>query len=59
MLEINPSDRPEGFEPYTPNTKRIKLSGENSSLTPVKTYSKLDSRRDKSHEILLADTLVS
>lgn len=63
MAEMNPEERPMDFEPYTPNTKRLKM-GNGSFSTPSsnKTYSKLDSgraNRDKSHEILLADTLVS
>lgn len=60
MVELGPDNRPDGdYEPFTPNTKRLKLaSGNNNFASSTKTYSKNDGR-DKSHEILLADTLVS
>jgi len=58
MAALSPEERPTDYEPFTPNAKRICNGGTTASAS--KTYSKLDSSRssrDKSHEILLADTL--
>jgi len=55
MLDTSPEERPSEYEAFTPNVKRLKLTN-SSFASSTKTYSKSDGR-DKSHEILLADTL--